>query len=62
MRILMERVNNRKENKKLASLRDLLENWCMIVWRIDAAADRDNSKVITSSGFSSCMSKCVCQN
>jgi hypothetical protein len=44
MRILMERVN-----KKLASLRDLLENWCMIVWRIDAAADRDNNKVIISS-------------
>ena len=48
MRILMERVNN-KVNKKLASLRDLLENWCMIVWRIDAAADRDNNKVIISS-------------
>jgi hypothetical protein len=44
MRILMERVN-----KKLASLRDLLENWYMIVWRIDAAADRDNNKVIISS-------------
>jgi hypothetical protein len=63
MRILMERVNknNKKVSKKLASLRDLLENWYMIVWRIDAAADRD-SKVIISSGFSSCMSKCVCQN
>jgi hypothetical protein len=40
----MERVN-----KKLASLRDLLENWCMIVWRIDAATNRDNSKVFISS-------------
>jgi hypothetical protein len=44
MRILMERVN-----KKLASLKELLENWYMIVWRIDAAADRDNSKVIIRS-------------
>jgi hypothetical protein len=42
MRILMERV-------KWASFRDLLENWCMVVWRIDAAADRDNSRVIISS-------------
>jgi hypothetical protein len=48
MRILMEGVN-KKVNKKLASLRDLLENWCMIVWRIEAAADRDNNKVIISS-------------
>jgi hypothetical protein len=48
MRILMEGVN-KKVNKRLASLRDLLENWCMIVWRIDAAADRDDSKVITNS-------------
>jgi hypothetical protein len=44
MRILMERVN-----KKLVSLRDLLENWYMIIWRIDAAADRGNKKVIISS-------------
>jgi hypothetical protein len=44
MRILMERVN-----KRLASLRDLLENWYLIVWRIDVAADRDNNKVIINS-------------
>jgi hypothetical protein len=44
MRILMERVN-----KKLASLKELLENWYMIVWRIDAAENRDNSKVIIRS-------------
>ena len=50
----MERVN-----KKLASLRDLLENWYLIVWRIDATTERDDDKVIISSLFSSCMSKCV---
>ena len=44
----MERVN-KKVKKKWAGLRDLLENWHMIVWRIEAAADRDNNKVITSS-------------
>jgi hypothetical protein len=39
----------------------ILENWCTDVWRIDAAADRDSHKIITSSRSSSCMmSKCVC--
>jgi hypothetical protein len=39
----------------------ILENWCIGVWRIDVAADRDNHQVITSSRISSCMmSKCVC--
>jgi hypothetical protein len=37
------------EKVKVGKLENLLENWCIIVWRIDAATDRDNSKVITSS-------------
>jgi hypothetical protein len=52
MRILME--------EEVDKLEKIIENWCIIVWRIDAAADRDNNKVITSSGGSSCMRASVC--
>jgi hypothetical protein len=39
----------------------ILENWCIGVWRVDAATDRDSHQVIISSRSSSCMmSKCVC--